>query len=213
MGLPQTAPICSFDDYLAFERGEEFRHEYCDGQIYAMAGESLEHSTISANLIGILHGQLEGKPCRALSPNMKVLSGHHFPGQTRGLFSYPDVTVVCGEPKFHDGRRDVLLNPTVIVEVLSPGTESFDRGGKFQRYRSHLDSLQDFVLVSSHYPLVELFQRQHGGFWLYSAVAEMDASLGLPSIHAELPLAELYDRVEFPSDPPMDNLPPKDVTG
>jgi len=132
---------------------------------------------------------------------MKVLSGHYFPGQPCGLFSYPDVTVVCGEPKFHDERRDVLLNPTVIVEVLSPGTELFDRGEKFQRYRSHLDSLQDFVLVSSQYPLVELFQRQHGGFWLYSAMADLDASLALPSIHCELPLVELYDRVEFPTNP------------
>jgi Uma2 family endonuclease len=211
MGLPQAIPICSVDDYLAFERSEEVRHEYFDGQIYAMAGESLEHSTISANLIGMLHGQLKGKPCRALSPNMKVLSGENFPGQTRGLFSYPDVTVVCGEPKFLDGRRDVLLNPTVIVEVLSPGTESFDRGEKFQRYRKHLDSLQDFILVSSQYPLVELFQRQHGGFWLYSAVAEMEASLALPSIHCELPLVELYDRVEFPTNQPTDNIPSRDV--
>ncbi len=197
MGLPQTTPLLSFDDYLAYEREAETRHEYFDGLIYVMAGESLEHSTISANLIGILHGQLKSKPCRALSPNMKVLSGQYFPGQTQGLFSYPDVTVVCGEPKFHDGRRDVLTNPTVIVEVLSPGTESFDRGEKFQRYRNHLDSLQDFVLVSSLYPSVELFQRQPGGFWLYSAVAEMDASLVLPSIACQLPLVELYDRVGF----------------
>jgi Uma2 family endonuclease len=93
LGVPQNSPICNFDDYLVFERAEEVRREYCDGQIYAMAGESLEHSTISANLIGILHGQLKGKPCRALSPNMKVLSGELLPGQTSGLFSYPDVTV------------------------------------------------------------------------------------------------------------------------
>ncbi len=199
MGLPQTTSIISFEDYLAYERGEEARHEYFDGMIYAMAGESLEHSTISANLIGILHGQLKGKPCRALSPNMKVLSGEYFPGQTRGLFSYPDVTVVCGEPKFHDEQRDVLTNPTVIVEVLSPGTELFDRGEKFQRYRQHLDTLQDFVLVSSLYPLVELYQRQPHGFWLYSAVVELDASVALPSIGCHLPLLELYDRVEFPA--------------
>ena len=201
MGLPQTTPICSFDDYLAFERGEEDRHEYFDGQIYAMAGESLEHSTICFNLATILGSQLRGKPCRGLSPNMKVLSGHYSRGQTQGLFSYPDVTVVCGEPKFHDERRDVLLNPTVIIEVLSPGTELFDRGVKFHRYRSYLDSLQDFVLVSSQYPLVELFQRQQAGFWLYSALADLDARLALPSINCELPLIELYDRVVFPINP------------
>ncbi len=201
MGLPQTNPILNVDDYLAFEREEEHRHEYFDGLIYAMAGESLEHSTISANLIGILHGQLRGKPCRTLSPNMKVLSGHTMRGQTRGLFSYPDATVVCGEPTFHDERRDVLTNPALIVEVLSPGTELFDRGEKFQRYRQYLDSLQDFLLVSSLYPLVELYQRQANGFWLYSAMAELDGRLYLPSIDCQLPLIELYERIEFQPQP------------
>lgn len=201
MGLPQTKQPLSLDDYLEFERREETRHEYLDGQIYAMAGETLEHSTICANLIGILHGQLKGKPCRALSPNMKVLSGRYFRGQTRGLFSYPDVTVVCGEPKFHDERHDVLTNPTLLVEVLSPGTELFHRGEKFQRYRKHLESLQDFVLVSSQYPLVELFQHQTDGFWLFSAVTEMETTVALPSIACALPLSELYDRVEFPPLP------------
>ena len=200
MGLPQSAYAYSFDEYLALEREGEERHEFVDGSIYAMAGESLEHSTINANLTGILYGQLKGKPCRTLSPNMKVLSGEYRRGQTRGLFSYPDVTVVCGEPKFLDERRDVLLNPTLIIEVLSPSTEAFDRGEKFRRYRQHLDSLQAFVLVSSHMPLVELYQRQSDGFWLYSATSEREDSLPLASISCHLPLAELYERVEFASD-------------
>ena len=199
MGLPLTTPLLNFDDYLAYERQEEARHEYFDGLIYAMAGESLEHSTICFNLATILGSQLRGKPCRGLSPNMKVLSGEYSPGQTHGLFSYPDATVVCGEPKFHDGRRDVLVNPTLMVEVLSPGTELFDRGEKFQRYRKHLDSLQEFLLVSSLCPLVELYQRQPNGFWLYSAVADLDARMALPSIACHLPLSELYDRVDFPA--------------
>ena len=194
MGLPQTTQRLSLDDYLDLERQAEVRHEYFDGLVYAMAGESLEHSMLCFNLATILGSQLRGTPYRGLSPNMKVLSGDYAPGQTRGLFSYPDVTVVCGEPKFHDERRDVLLNPTLIIEVLSPGTESFDRGEKFQRYRQHLGSLKDFVLVSSAYPLIELFQRQPNGFWLYSAVAEMDASMVLPSIGCEVPLVQLYDR-------------------
>ena len=198
MGLPQTNPAYSFDDYLAQEREEEFRHEYLDGQAYAMAGETLEHSTICANVAGELHAQLKGKPCRALSPNMKVLSGKYSPGQSKGLFSYPDVSVVCGEPKFHDERRDVLLNPSLIIEVLSPGTELFDRGDKFRRYRDNLESLQDYVLVSTDCPLVELFQRQGDGFWLYSAVAGLDARATLPSIGCALSLADIYDRVEFP---------------
>ncbi|WP_295447408.1 Uma2 family endonuclease [uncultured Thiodictyon sp.] len=199
MGLPQTTSLLSLDDYLDFERREAVRHEYFDGLVYAMAGESLERSMLCFNLAAILGSQLMGTPCRGLSPNMKVLSGDYSPGQMRGLFSYPDVTVVCGEPKFHDERRDVLLNPTLIVEMLSPGTESFDRGEKFQRYRKHLDSLQDFVLVSSAYPLIQLFQRQPNGFWLYSAAAEIDASMVLPSIGCEVPLAQLYDRQIAPA--------------
>lgn len=200
MGLPQTHPAYSFDDYLAQEREEEFRQEYLDGQAYAMAGETLEHSTICANVSGELYAQLKGKPCRTLSPNMKVLSGKYSPGQTKGLFSYPDVSVVCGESKFHDGRRDVLLNPTLIIEVLSPDTELFDRGEKFRRYRDCLESLQDYVLVSSASPMVELFQRQTGRFWLYSAVAGLDARVALPSIGCELSLADIYERLEFPPD-------------
>ncbi len=200
MGLPQTNPAYSFDDYLAQEREEEFRQEYLDGQVYAMAGETLEHSTICANVSGELYAQLKGKPCRTLSPNMKVLSGNYSPGQTKGLFSYPDISVVCGEPKFHDGRRDVLLNPTLIIEVLSPGTELFDRGEKFRRYRTCLESLQDYVLVSTESPLVEVFQRQTGGFWLYSAVAGLDARVALPSIDCELSLADIYERLEFPPE-------------
>lgn len=201
MGLPQRDPVYSFDEYLALERGEEVRHEYLDGQIYAMAGETLEHSTICFNIATSLGAQLRGKPCRGLSPNMKILSGKYVPGQTKGLFSYPDVSVVCGEPRFHDGRRDVLLNPTLIVEVLSPGTESFDRGEKFHRYRACLESLRDYVLVSTRLPMVELFQRQEGGFWLYSAAVGLEARVSLPSVGCELALADIYERVEFPESP------------
>ncbi|MDD5036492.1 MAG: Uma2 family endonuclease [Methylococcaceae bacterium] len=200
MGLPQTHPSYGFDDYLAQEREGECRQEYLDGQVYAMAGETLEHSTICFNLAAILGAQLRGKPCRGLSPNMKVLSGKYSPGQIKGLFSYPDVSVVCGEPKFHDERRDVLLNPTLIIEVLSPGTELFDRGEKFRRYRTCLESLQDYVLVSSASPMVELFQRQAGGFWLYSAVTGLEARVALPSIGCELSLAEIYERLDFPAE-------------
>lgn len=198
MGLPQ--PVYNFDEYLAQERSCEIRHEYLDGQVYAMAGETLEHSTICANIAGELHGQLKGRPCRVLSPNMKVLSGKYSPGQTKGLFSYPDVSVVCGEPRFQDEKRDVLLNPTLIIEVLSPGTELFDRDEKFRRYRTHLESLQDYVLVSSISPMIELYQRQPHGFWLYSTVGGVDATMVLPSIACELPLAGVYDRIEFPGE-------------
>ncbi|MFM8333033.1 MAG: Uma2 family endonuclease [Candidatus Methylumidiphilus sp.] len=206
MGLPQTKPSYTFDAYLADERDAEERHEYLDGQAYLMAGESLEHSTICFNLSATLGLQLRGKPCRGLSPNMKVLSGLYFPGQSKGLFSYPDVSVVCGEPKFHDECRDVLLNPTLIIEVLSPSTELFDRGEKFRRYIACLESLQEYALVSIALPMVELYQRQPKGFWLYSAAIGLDATVSLPSIGCALALADIYERIEFSqAEPPADD--------
>ena len=188
----------TLDDYLAQEREADNRHEYLDGMVYAMAGETLEHSTICANVSGELYIQLKGKPCRTLSPNMKILSGVYSPGQSKGLFSYPDVTVICGEPKFHDERRDVLLNPSLIVEVLSSGTELFDRDEKFLRYRTYLDSLQNYVLISTATPRIELFQRQPHGFWLYSDATGIDATISLPAIDCELALADVYGRIAFP---------------
>ena len=188
----------TLDDYLAQEREADNRHEYLDGMVYAMAGETLEHSTICANVSGELYIQLKGKPCRTLSPNMKILSGVYSPGQSKGLFSYPDVTVICGQPKFHDERRDVLLNPSLIVEVLSSGTELFDRDEKFLRYRTYLDSLQNYVLISTATPMIELFQRQPHGFWLYSDATGIDATISLPAIDCELALADVYGRIAFP---------------
>jgi Uma2 family endonuclease len=199
MGLAQPKPSYTIEEYLALERQSEERHEYLDGQIYAMAGESLEHSRICVNLASALHAQLRGKPCEVLSPNMKVRSGPYIKQQktNKGLFSYADVTVICGEPLFHDQHRDVLLNPTVIIEVLSPTTESFDRGGKFLRYRTHIETLNDYVLVSQDKPLIEHYLRQPHGQWLLSSVSGLESSLYLASIDCHLHLAEVYDRVTF----------------
>ncbi|MGH8559266.1 MAG: Uma2 family endonuclease [Methylococcales bacterium] len=200
MGVPQPEPLYTAENYLALERRADERHQFVDGRIYAMAGETLEHSTISFNLAAILVTQLRGKNCRGLSPNMKILSGPLRKDQRSGLFSYPDASVVCGEPRFHDEHRDVLLNPTVLFEVLSPSSEAFDRGEKFRRYRTHLDTLGDYVLISSDKPFVEHFQRQAGGQWLYSSLEGLEGNLELVSIDCRLPLAELYERVGFAAD-------------
>jgi Uma2 family endonuclease len=117
------------------------------------------------------------------------------------LFSYPDLSVVCGSPRFHDERKDVLLNPTLIVEVLSPGTEAFDRGEKFHRYREHLASLQEYLLVSSSLPMLELYRRREQGEWLYSAVTAPEGELLLPAVSCKLRLADVYEGVEFPPPP------------
>jgi Uma2 family endonuclease len=179
-------------DYLAKERAPEavIRHEYLDGNVLAMAGESLEHSTICTNLIYLIVGQLRGKPCRALSPNMKVRT------TPTGLYSYPDLTVVCGEPIFHDEHRDIVVNPTVIAEVLSPSTEAFDRGTKWIRYQQ-IATLSDYLLIAQERPLIEHFVRQADGHWLYSIAENLNHSVDIACIDCQLPLAEVYERIAF----------------
>jgi Uma2 family endonuclease len=135
MALPDTLPAFTPDEYLAFERSSESKHEYLDGLIYAMAGSSPEHSTICVNVSEVITRQLRGTPCRPFSADMmmRCLSSPSTTRRRRGLFAYPDLIVVCGGPVFHDTQQDVLVNPTLIVEVLSPSTEAYDRGEKFLR--------------------------------------------------------------------------------
>ncbi|HEX8072745.1 MAG TPA: Uma2 family endonuclease [Pyrinomonadaceae bacterium] len=194
MSLPQKIVRHTPAEYLALERQAETRHEYLDGLIYEMAGESLAHSQICINLARELSTRLKGKPCQALSPNMKVRTSE------AGLFAYPDLTVVCGEPLFHDRQRDVLLNPRVIFEVLSPSTERYDRGKKFMRYCSAVETLTDYVLVSQDMPLLEHLERQADGRWLHAFVRGLTEKLRLPSVDCEVRLSEVYDRVEFPPE-------------
>lgn len=205
MAVPKEKSLVSAEEYLAMERAAQERHEFIDGFVYQMAGESLEHSRISVNLLTILNTQLRGKRCEALSPNMKVLSGPFIKEQRtrKGMFSYPDVSVVCGEPQFHDRYQDVLINPTVIFEILSESTEVFDRDEKFRRYQTNLESLQNYVLVSQALPLIQFYTRQPDG-WLYKHAAGLDSSIYLPSIDCHLFLADVYDRVTFPPEEPVE---------
>ena len=203
MRLPQAHLHFTVEEYLALERASEERYTYLDGQIYAMAGESPEHGDICSNLVIDVGAQLRGRPCRVWTKDTKVRSGP-LP-QTRrifkGLFSYPDLVMVCGEPQFHDAYRDVLLNPTVIIEVLSPNTEAFDRGEKFRRYRIFNPSLSDYVLVAQDQPLIEHFVRQEHGQWLLAAsVSDLSGSVSLASIQCTLPLTNVYDRIVFPAE-------------
>ncbi len=195
MNVPQAKTTIA--DYLDYERASTERHQFVDGEIFAMAGESLEHSTISANIIISLGLQLRGKPCRVLSPNMKIRSGPVEAHGTKGLFSYADASVVCGEPRFHDTHKDILLNPKLIVEVLSPSTEAFDRGDKFLRYSTFLDSFTDYLLVSTIEPRLEHFTKQTPNQWVYTCISGLDACLSLPNLGCQLELAEVFDGVEF----------------
>lgn len=199
MALPKEQLLYTVEQYLEMERAAEERSEFIDGHVYKMAGESLSHSRICINLAIIVGNQLRGKPCEALSPNMKVRSGPYLKGQrnTKGFFSYADLTVFCGRPEFHDEHEDVLLNPTVIFEVLSESTQDFDRSQKFLRYRTHLASLQNYVLVWQDAPFIELYTRQPNG-WFLSEHEGLESSVYLAAIDCQLSLSEVYDRITFP---------------
>jgi len=186
MALPQEyLPALTGEQYLEIERFSEIRHEYLDGLVYAMAGETRDHSRICFSLAGIIQPQLQGKPCEGFSPNMKVRTG------IGRLYAYPDLMIVCGEAVFHDEHGDVLLNPMVIFEVLSPSTEKYHRGEKFRRYQQ-IESLQDYVMVSQEQARIEHHHRQPDDKWTATEVSGLDGVLVLSSIDCHLPLVEVY---------------------
>ena len=197
MSLLVAQALCPPEEYLVLERGAFERHEWLDGFVYAMAHENPEHSMIGANLIASLANQLRGQPCRSFMPTIRVCSGLSAGVSTKGLFAYPDVLVICGPPRFHDQHRDVIINPTVIVEILSPSTEAYDRGEKFARYQENA-SLADYVLVAQAYPRVEHYSRLDNGSWKYVPETSLTGSLPIASIDCRLALAEIYDGIEFP---------------
>jgi Uma2 family endonuclease len=178
-------------EYLAQERHAEFRSEYLRGEIFAMAGASFEHTSIKDNMAGEARNQLKGGPCRALTSDMRVKI------DATGLYTYPDITIVCGEPKFEDNVFDTLLNPRVLVEVLSDSTEKYDRGTKFAHYRQ-VPSLAEFVLVAQDQPLVERYVRQADNSWLLTEFKGLSATFEFVSIPVRIPLAEIYAGVSFP---------------
>ena len=206
MGLAQAVPMYTAEEYLEIERASEERHEYIDGEIFAMAGESDPHSIITINLGAEFHNQLKGRDCAALSPNMKVRSGPDpkFSRSLKGFFSYADLMIACGKRLYHDDYKDVLLNPKVIIEILSSTTEAYDRGEKFRRYRTWIPTFTDYLLVSQTEPLVEHYSLDKSVFWVLRAtVSELTESIKIPSIGCELKMAEIYDRVDFP--PPIND--------
>jgi Uma2 family endonuclease len=178
------------EESLALERNAEFKSEYLDGRIVAMTGASIAHARIAGNLFGELRQRLRGSLCSAFISDMRVQIG----GGRR--YTYPDVVAVCGEPQLMDRMQDTLMNPALIVEVLSPTTEAYDRGEKFLHYRG-IESLQEYVLVAQDRVLVERFVRA-GEFWTLSALMDLDASLELTSVECAIPLREIYENVGLP---------------
>jgi Uma2 family endonuclease len=178
------------EEYLAAERLSETRSEYLDGGVYPMPGGTANHGRIVVNVATELALQLRERNCDVLVSDMKV----RMPDSRK--FFYPDVVVVCGELQFHDERKDIIMNPSLVIEVLSPSTEAFDRGAKFQAYRT-VDSLKEYLLVAQDSLTVEQYVRNDDGSWKLTTVVGLESSLTLPSVECTLNLAEVYKRVEF----------------
>ncbi len=179
--------LYSAEEYLALERAAEYKSEYADGLIYAMTGVSWEHSLIASNLSRILGNQLLDRPCEIHIADMRVKAA------LARSYRYPDIAVVCGKPEFEDGHFDTLLNPTLLVEILSPSTEASDRGRKFAEYRG-IPSLLEYLLVSQELPRIERYARQAEG-WLLTVVEGFDATVKLDAIGCALDLREVYRKV------------------
>ena len=182
----QLTTYVSPEDYLAREREAEFKSEYFDGEIVAFAGASLEHNRVVMNIARELSSDLKGTPCEIFSADMRVKAG-------RG-YVYPDVFGVCGQPVFADDRCDVLLNPALLVEVLSESTEFYDRNIKANYYRT-IESLSEYLFVSQSEYHVEQYTRQLDGRWLITDIRSLDDIVDLSSISCKLSLREIYDRV------------------
>jgi Uma2 family endonuclease len=180
--------------YLQVERGAASRSEFVNGRVYALAGASRVHNLIVLNTGSELRAQLRGRPCEAYVNDMRVKV------ERTGMYTYPDVVGVCEAPEFEDEQLDTLLNPAVIIEVLSPSTERYDRGEKFAHYR-RLPSLREYVLIAQDIRRIDHYRRD-GDSWVLTEVSEPDASLVLGSLGATLALADIYDRVEFPQAGP-----------
>lgn len=184
---PAEKRIWTAQEYLAWERLQPTKHAFFQGEIFAMAGATREHNLLVANVVGELRNALRKKPCEVYPSDMRAKI------PATGLYTYPDAVVVCGKPEFEDAVHDTLLNPKVIVEVLSASSESYDRGKKFEQYRS-VASLAEYVLVAQDQVLVEHFSRQADGSWLLRE-ARVGGRVALPSIDCTIEVDEIYSKV------------------
>ena len=196
MGPPISKRRHTVDEYLRMERDSLEKHEFHDGEILAMAGNTPDHSLIASNLIREIGIRLKGKSCRVYESNLRLRAGRS------QRYVYPDLSVICGPVQFDplDTKQETATNPRVLVEILSPTTEAYDRGEKFDRYRE-IASLEEYILVWQHAPRVELFRRQADGTWTFSAAVGTDSTIKF-ALGIELPLSDVYDGITFPPAPP-----------
>lgn len=188
----QPQPRLTPEEYLELDRASEFRNEYYNGRMYAMSGGTYTHAIIARNLTFSIQNAT-GPRCIATQSDVRVRVS------PAGLYTYPDVVVVCGEPKYIDGRKDTVANPILIAEILSPSTEAYDRGFKSTHYRK-LESLQEYLLVSQSEPHVEVFRRQASGDWLLSESDGLEAACNLESLPCRIQLKDIYSQVIFATE-------------
>lgn len=177
-------------EYLALERKSEIRSEYIAGRVFAMSGASRRHNLIAGNLYREINTQLRGRPCEAYVSDMRVKVS------PTGMYTYPNIAALCGEPRFEDTDGDTLLNPAVIVEVLSDSTEAYDRGEKFAHYR-RLETLREYVLIAQNKVRVEHYLRR-GEEWVLSEISDPEGTLDLSLIDCRVSVAAIYEKVDFP---------------
>jgi Uma2 family endonuclease len=184
----------SLEEYLELDKNSEERYEYFDGEVVAMAGAKLSHNRVARNMIRSLENKLDGTDCEVLPADMRIKVPTALP------YRYPDLVVVCGEPMIEDLQgQEMLLNPLLIVEVLSESTEAYDQGRKFTAYQS-IPSFREYLLVAQDRPHVIQYVRQASGKWLRTDIEGLDETLTLETINCTLTLAEIYRRVKFPSE-------------
>lgn len=186
--MSKPKPRLTAAEYLAIERQAAGRSEFLDGETFAMSGASRRHNLICVNVAAELRNQLRDRPCEVYAADMRVKVA------ATGLYTYPDVVVVCGEPEFEDAELDTLLNPTLLVEVLSKSTADYDRGGKFEHYR-RLPSLREYLLVAQDRPQLAHYVRHGDASWLLSEATDPAGRMDLPSIGCTLNLGEVYAKV------------------
>ncbi len=178
------------EEYLERERQAEIKSEYFDGRIFAMTGASRNHNLVSGNLYARIHDQLRNTECEVYANDMRVKI------ESTDLYTYPDIVALCAPPEFDDSRNDTLLNPSLIIEVLSDSTEAYDRGAKFEHYRS-IPSLSEYVLVSQKKCHVEKFSRGDGNTWIFSEYKRPEDELILDAVECRIKLSEIYEKIDF----------------
>ena len=189
--VPHT--ILTPQQYIEQERRAEFKSEFYRGEVFAMAGATFEHTLIKDNMARKAGNQLEDASCVVLTSDIRVKIN------PTGLYTYPDVVIVCDKPQFEDNHFDTLLNPRIVIEVLSDSTENYDRGKKFSHYRQ-IASLQEYVLVAQDRPLLERYVRQDDQSWILTVFDDLTQTFEATTIPVRIPLAEIYRGVIFPEN-------------